>query len=575
MINTLRDLMKKSNIDAVIIPTADPHLSEYIPECYKLREYLSGFTGSSGDLVVTMEKSGLWTDGRYYLQAEKELSGSGIELFRASEKETPKIYEFLCKELKKGSVVGLDGSLFSKKSLDKIITELEKKKINQDTSFDAFPVWKERPSAPSDKLFLLPEKYAGEKVSEKVRRVRYEIKKDGFTHYLTSAPDDIMWLLNVRGNDVHCTPVALSYMMISNDSIDLYIDEDKVCEVLSYLNENGVTLHNYNEIYSDLKALDEKNYLAVDFDISNYNLIKSINCPHKDKKDYINYLKCIKNDTEIENVKNAYVKENTALVKSFYEIYISENLTEYDVACIIEKHRKTLDGYYSPSFDTIVAFGKNAAMVHYSPDEDNCGKVGDNGLLLIDTGGQYFEGTTDTTRTLVLGDISEEESESLTLVLKGNISLLTTVFPKGKTGRDLDSIARRPLWKKGINYNHGTGHGIGYFLGVHEGPQRISPMCAEELKVNMTLSDEPGVYIENSYGIRIENHLCVKEYDDKFLCFEVMNFCPIGTKGIKAELLDKEEIEWLNAYNEKCRALLKDYLTEEENEWLVTYTAKI
>ncbi len=575
MINALRDLMKKTNIDAVIIPTADPHLSEYIPECYKLREYLSGFTGSAGDLVVTMDKSGLWTDGRYYLQAEKELMGSGIELFRASEKETPKIYEFLCKELKKGSVVGLDGSLFSKKRLDKIITELEKEKINTDTTFDAFSVWKDRPAAPSDKLFLLPEKYAGETLSEKVKKIRSEMRKDGFTHYLTSAPDDIMWLLNVRGNDVHCTPVALSYMIISKDSIGLYIDEDKASDVLSYLTENGVTLHNYNEVYSDLNSLNETNYLAVDFDISNYNLIKSINCVYKNRKDYISYLKCIKNDTEIENIKNAYIKENIALVKSFYEIYHSGDLTEYDVVDIIEKHRKTLDGYYSPSFDTIAAFGKNAAMVHYSPDKTSCGNVGVNGLLLIDTGGQYLEGTTDTTRTLVLGNISEEESESLTLVLKGNISLLTTVFPKGKTGRDLDGIVRQPLWKKGLDYNHGTGHGIGYFLSVHEGPQRISPVCAEELKVNMTLSDEPGVYIESGYGIRIENHLCLKEYNDKFLCFEVLNYCPVGTKGIKAELLGKEETAWLNAYNEKCRALLKDYLTEEENEWLITYTAKI
>ncbi len=575
MINALRDLMKKSNIDAVIIPTADPHLSEYIPECYKLREYISGFTGSAGELVVTMDKSGLWTDGRYYIQAEKELSGSGIELFRASEKDTPKIHEFLCKELKKGSVVGVDGSLFSKKRLDKIITEIEKKKINIDTSFDGFPVWKKRPPMPADKLFLLPEKYSGETLSDKVEKVRLHMKEDGFTHYLTSAPDSVMWLLNVRGNDVHCTPVALSYLLISKNSINLYIDKNKAEDILSYLSENGVTVCDYNSVYTDLETLDVSCYLAVDFDISNYNIIKSIKCLHKDRKDFVGYLKCIKNSTEIENVRKAYIKENTALVKSFYEIYNRDNLTEYDVVNIIEKNRQNLDGYYSPSFDTIAAFGENAAMVHYSPDEKNSGKVGENGLLLIDTGGQYFEGTTDTTRTLVLGDITEEESESLTLVLKGNISLATAVFPVGKTGRDLDGIVRSTLWKKGLDYNHGTGHGIGYFLSVHEGPQRISPVCNEILKENMFLSDEPGIYVENGYGIRIENHLCVKKYNDEFLCFEVLNYCPIGTKGIKTELLDAEEIKWLNDYNEKCRELLIDHLTKEEAEWLKTYAAKI
>ena len=567
--------MKKSNIDAVVIPTADPHLSEYIPEHYKLREYISGFTGSSGDLVVTSEKCGLWTDGRYYIQAEKELSGSGIELFKASEKDTPKIYKFLCDELKCGSVVGVDGRLFSKKTLDKLITELDRKKISVDTSFDASLVWKNRPEMPADKLFVFSEKYAGESLQKKVDKLRSEMQKDGFTHYLTSMPECIMWLLNVRGNDVKYTPVALSYMLVSKDFIRLYINKNKVDDVKDYLKENGVTVCDYLSVYSDLSALDEDSYLAVDFDNANYNLIKSISCAHKDRKDFIENIKCVKTATEIENIKKAYIKENTALVKSFFEIYNSQYLTEYDIVNIIEKYRCTLDSYYSPSFDTIAAFGKNAAMVHYSPTERNSGKVGNNGLLLIDTGAQFPEGTTDTTRTLVLGDITKEESESLTLVLKGNIAIAALVFPNGKTGKDIDSIARKPLWKKGLDYKHGTGHGIGYFLGVHEGPQRISPVCNVELKENMTLSDEPGVYVENAYGIRIENHLCVKKYNDEFLCFEVLSYCPIGTNGLDISLLDREETDWLNSYNEKCCELMKPYLNKEEYEWLKTYTAKI
>lgn len=575
MIKALRDLMKKSNIDAVVIPTADPHLSEYIPEHYKLREALSGFTGSSGDLVVTMDNAGLWTDGRYYIQAEKELSGSGITLFKASEKDTPKIYKFLCDELLEGSVVGVDGRLFSKKSLDKLITELDKKKISVDTSFDASAVWGNRPEMPKDKLFLFDEKYTGESLAKKAQKLRAEMKKDGFTHYLTSMPECIMWLLNVRGNDVRYTPVALSYMLVSDNFIRLYIDKAKAMDVSDYLAENGVTVCDCLSVYSDLSALDEGCYLAVDFDNANYNLIKSINCAHKDRKDFIENLKCIKTNTEIENIKKAYIKENTALVKSFYEIYNSDNLTEFDVVNIIEKYRRKLPGYYSPSFETIAAFGKNAAMVHYSPTEENSGKVGNNGLLLIDTGGQYTDGTTDTTRTLVLGEITKEEKESLTLVLKGNIAIATLVFPNGKTGKDIDAIAREPLWKKGLDYKHGTGHGIGFFLGVHEGPQRISPMCNVEFRENMTLSDEPGVYIENGYGIRIENHLCVKKYNNEFLCFEVLNYCPIGTKGIDESLLDRDETQWLNGYNEKCCELLKPHLAKEEYEWLKTYTAKI
>ena len=575
MINKLRDLMKKSNIDAVVVPTADPHLSEYIPEHYKLREALSGFTGSAGDLVITIDKAGLWTDGRYYVQAEKELSGSGIRLFKASEKDTPKIYKFLRDELKEGSVVGVDGRLFSKKTLDKLITELDKKKIDVDTSFDASAVWENRPEMPKDKLFLFSEEHTGESLREKVGKLRKELKKEGFTHYLTSMPECIMWLLNVRGNDVKYTPVALSYMLVSDNFIRLYIGKEKYKDVSDYLEENGVTVCDYLSVYTDLSALDEGSYLAVDFDNTNYNLIKSINCAHKDRKDFIENIKCIKTNTEIENIKKAYIKENTALVKSFFEIYSLSGLTEFDVVNIIEKYRRELPGYYSPSFDTIAAFGKNAAMVHYSPSEESSGKVGNNGLLLIDTGGQYYDGTTDTTRTLVLGEITKAESESLTLALKGNIATATLIFPNGKTGRDIDCIARKPLWKKGLDYKHGTGHGIGFFLGVHEGPQRISPVCNVELKENMTLSDEPGVYIENGYGIRIENHLCVKKYNDEFLCFEVLNYCPIGTNGIDASLLERDETQWLNSYNEKCCKLLKPHLTKEEYEWLKTYTTRI
>ena len=579
-IERLREYMKKSGVNACIIPTADPHLNEYIPECYKLRQWLSGFTGSSGTLVVTENESGLWTDGRYYIQAEKELEGTKIKLYKASEKECVKIHAFLQDKLKTGSFVGVDGRLFSKKQLDKIITELEKEKINVNTNFRPEKIWLNRPMKTCEKAFILGGQYCGESVNKKLEKVRKMMKEQRFTHYLSSSPECVMWLLNIRGNDIKHTPVMLSYILISQNSAILYADRDKITdEVESCLNNNKISLKDYDDIFTDLENTDKNSFLAADFSMTNYNLIKALKCAYKDCEDFIYNLKCIKNEKEIANIKKAYIKENIALTKSFYEIYHTSDINEYDVGNIIEKHRIKGEGYFSPSFDTIAAFGKNAAMMHYCAQENSCAKIENNGLLLIDTGGQYFEGTTDTTRTLVMGNITDEQCENLTLVLKGNISLLMSVFPEGSTGQSIDMAARAPLWKKGLDYRCGTGHGVGYLLGVHEGPQRISQLCKEKLLPGMTITDEPGVYIEGEYGIRIENHLSVREFKKteygKFLCFEVLNFCPIGTAHLKSELLDKEQLKWLNSYNERCRELLFEHLTKEENEWLKIYTKAI
>jgi len=579
-IELLRDYMKKSGVNACIIPTADPHLNEYIPECYKLRQWLSGFTGSAGTLVVTENDSGLWTDGRYYIQAEKELEGTDIKLYRASEKECVKIHTFLQDKLKSGSFVGVDGRLFSKNQLDKIISELEKEKINVNTDFRPEKIWSSCPNKPCEKAFVLEEQYSGESLCKKLEKVRKKMKEKSFTHYLSSSPECIMWLLNIRGNDIRHTPVMLSYILISQNNAILYTDREKINEeVERYLNNNKISLKDYDAIFADLGNTDENSFLAADYSMTNYNLIKAVKCAYKDCDDFIYNLKCIKTEKEIENIKKAYIKENIALTKSFYEIYHSSGINECDVSDIIEKHRRKSEGYFSPSFDTIAAFGKNAAMMHYSAHESSCAKIENSGLLLVDTGGQYFEGTTDTTRTLVVGDITDEQCENLTLVLKGNISLLMSVFPEGSTGQSIDMAARAPLWKKGIDYRCGTGHGVGCFLSVHEGPQRISQLCKEMLLPGMTVTDEPGVYIEGEYGIRIENHLCVRRFKKteygEFLCFEVLNFCPIGTAHLKNELLDKEQLKWLNSYNERCRELLLEHLTKEENEWLKIYTKAI
>ncbi len=577
-LDALRRHMKKNNISAVVVPTADMHLSEYISDHYKLREYLSGFTGSAGTLVVTINDAGLWTDGRYYIQAERELSGRGITLFRASEKDCVKIYDYLKQKLAENDTVGLDGRVFSKKYLDEFIAKLDGIAVN--TDYDASAVWENRPAEPLEKAFVLDEKYSGESVEEKLSKVRDLMKKEGFTHYITGSPECIMWLLNIRGNDVEHTPVMLSYLVVTDKDVTLYTKYEKIeGEVANYLKKHCIKTAEYNSIYDDLAKLGEGDYAAADFSVTNYSLVNKIGCAKKNIRDFIIDLKCIKNDTQIENIKKAYIRENIALTKAFYEIYHLGSITECDVVNIIEKYREMQEGYISPSFDTIAAFGPNAAMMHYSPDKEKCARIEKNGLLLIDTGGQYFDGTTDTTRTLALGEISQEEKEALTLVLKGNISLASAVFPDGTKCSEIDALARNVFWKRGLDYRCSTGHGVGYLLGVHEGPQRLSVACNEVLKVGMTVTDEPGIYMENEYGIRTENHLVVKyafqtEYG-KFLCFEVLNYCPIGTESLLSNILTTEEKNYINEYNEKCRELILPHLNKEERKWLISYTAPI
>ena len=577
-IDKLRKHMKKHNISAVVIPTADMHLSEYISDHFKLREYLSGFTGSAGTLVVTEYDAGLWTDGRYYLQAEKELSGSTITLYKASEKECVKIYDFLKERLSKKDTIGLDGRLFSKKYLDVFFSQVGNIKIN--TDYDTSEIWENRPKEPMEKAFILEEKYSGESVEKKLAKVRNLMGQDGLTHYLISAPECVMWLLNLRGNDVKYTPVMLSYIMMTQKSVTLYTKKEKLTsEVFDYLMLHNIEVADYNRVYDDAVSLTEKDFIGADFSLTNFTLINKLSCAKKDIKDFVYNLKCIKNDKELENIRCAYIKENVALTKSFYKIYTAKDLDECDVVDIIENQRKAFPEYYSQSFGTIAAFGENAAIIHYTPEKEKCAKIDRNGLLLIDTGGQYTEGTTDTTRTLAIGEITDKEKESLTLVLKSHIALLTAVFPEGTRCSEIDALARVPLWKKGLDYRYSTGHGIGYFLSVHEGPQRLSASCNEVLKVNMTISDEPGIYIEGEYGIRTENHLCVKETFEteygKFLRFEVLNYCPIGTQSLLPDILTNEEIDWVNEYNNECRRLITPYLTKEEAQWLISYTATI
>lgn len=572
--------MKKEGVSACVIPTNDPHLSEYTCRHFKLREWLSGFTGSNGTLVVTMNKAGLWTDGRYYIQAEKELSGTGITLFKASEKETQKISDFIIENVPKSSLVGLDGTLFSKRELDNLKQKLKENEIIIKTRFDASVLWENKPPMPSEKAFLLEDRFSGESAEEKIKRLRITLKGNEVDFYATALSDSVMWLLNIRGGDILYTPVMLSYLFVSGSRVILFAQKEKVSEISGYLEGIGVEVCDYSAFYEFLASLDKEKRMAVDFDKSNYEMVNSASCHIVNKPDFIENLKAIKNETEISNIKKAYIKENIALLKSFFEIYnTKEEIDECDVRDIIEKNRKKQKGYLYPSFETIAAYGINAAMMHYSPQKDKCAIIKKEEMLLIDTGAQYREGTTDTTRTLVFKMPNKEIRRLYTLCLKGNINLSKAIFKENTKGSELDILARGPLLKEKKDYRCSTGHGVGYLLCVHEGPQRISPSSSVILKPYMTVTNEPGVYEENKFGIRIENHLAVvlkgeSEYG-KFLGFEVLNYCPIGTNVLLPELLNEEERAFLNSYNKKCQSLYKKNLTQEEYKWLINYTKEI
>lgn len=580
-IDLLRKEMKKSGIDACIIPTSDPFLSEYTAEHYAFRSFLCPFSGSAGTLVVTMHGSGLWTDGRYYIQAERELSGTETELFRASERKTEKIHEYLCRVLNGGETVCAFGKLFSRFYIDRLKANIEKGGLRLVTDIDFSYIWENRPPLKNGAVYSLPEKYTGESALSKLVRVRAEMRANGVTHYVIGASDCAMWLLNIRGSDVEYTPVALCFMLVSEKNACLYIGTERIsAELAAALSECGVHICSTEQIYADLAELPKTAVSAADFSKTNYALTSAAKCGCRHLPDFVEKLKCIKNSVEIQNIKKAYIYENAALIKSFYEIYSRlGSINECDAADIIEKHRRENSDYMYPSFQTIAAFGANAAMMHYAPKKGSCAAIGTQGMLLIDTGAQLPYATTDTTRTLIFGELPQETRASYTLVLKANIALANAVFPENTAANVVDCAARMPLWKKMLDYRCGTGHGVGCCLCVHEGPQRLSPSANVILREGMTITDEPGVYIENEYGVRIENHLCVvkrgqSEYGT-FLSFEPLNFCPIGTAQLAAELLDESEKNWLNEYNEKVRQLSEPYLTKEEFAWLTNYTAKI
>lgn len=582
----LRQLMAENNVDAYIVPSQDHHLTEYVGEHFKCRAWISGFTGSAGTAVFTANKAGLWTDGRYYIQAEKQLQGTGIELFKAAEAGTITYTQWLENELNGNETVGFDGRTFSSAAVKEMEKELSVKgiKINSNLDFIDF-IWKDRPAIPCDKIFIHHTKYCGGSRKEKIAQVRKAMRENGANYYLLSLLDEICWLLNIRGNDIPCNPFITSYSIVGERETTLFMDKNKVDYLVEKeLMEDGVIIKDYGEVYTFLSKLENTAAIMLDRNTVNYNLFDSIN-KKVNKIQYINLIaimKSIKNETEIQNIRNSYIKDGVALVQLFKWVKENvNNITEIDVVKKAEEFRRNQPLYMGPSFDSISAYRENAAMMHYNPyNQGTAMYLKGRGFFLLDSGGHYLNGTTDITRTIVLGELTEEEKIDFTLVLKAVIALSTTKFLYGATGSNLDVLARKPLWEYGIDYKCGTGHGVGFFSNIHEQPQRFSQVPNNiKLEKGMTITIEPGVYKEGKHGIRTENTVLVRE-DEKnefgqFMYFENLCYVPIDTKGILTEMLTEFEKKWLNNYHQKVFTALSSYLDESCTEWLLKETEAI
>lgn len=582
----LRKIMKDKGIDYYIIPSGDAHQSEYVCEYYRGRAYMSGFTGSAGTLLVGLEKGILWTDGRYFIQALEELKGSGIEMFKMRIPGWPTLLEWLKENAKAGETIAFDGKVFSVGEY-KDFKKLEKEnKVNIKIDEDLLDeVWKERPALPEEKAFLHEVKYCGKSAKEKLREVREKMKKIGANNYIIASLDDIAWLYNIRGNDVKCNPVVLSYALVKENEAYLYVDKSKLTAKMEteLLNE-GVTLKSYDEIGYDISNLEGK--ILIDPNKTSAYLYECI----KDKNNIVELgnittkFKAIKNAVELDNLRKCQVRDGVAMVK--FMKWLKYNIGKIEISEIsasdkLEELRSLGELFKGISFETIAGHKEHGAMMHYSATPESDYALEPRGFLLIDSGGQYLDGTTDITRTFVLGELTEEERKDYTLVLKGHIGLMRAKFLKGTTGSALDIKAREPLWNEGIDYKCGTGHGVGFFLNVHEGPQSISPVPNKvALEPGMIITNEPGVYREGKHGIRTENTMVVvkdtySEEFGEFYKFETISFCPIDLAGLDISLLNDEEKVWLNNYHKKIYDLLSPYLDEEEKEFLKNETREI
>lgn len=574
--------MKAREISACIVPTDDFHGSEYVSAHFKLREYLSGFTGSAGTLLVTLSGAFLWTDGRYFLQAERELFGSGIELMKMGEKGVPTIERFLRENLPPKSRLGFDGRILSARFVKRLGETLRGLDAQFVSDFDAGDlVWENRPPLPENTVFELPENVCGKTRAEKISEIRARMTAEKADYIAVSALDEIAWTLNLRGGDIDFCPLFLAFLIVSQSKVFLFANVKIFSpEIAQNLAKDGVEIQPYYEIYNALKRLCGA--VWVDLAAVNFAFYSALENAHKvEKTSPISLMKAVKNSAEIAAEKRAHLLDGVAVVrfrKWLCDAVSRGGVTEISAAEKLDEFRKMGEGYLGQSFAPIMAYGEHAAVVHYSADESTNALLEPRGLLLSDTGGHYLNGTTDITRTFVLGKLSDEERRGFTLALAGHLNLLGAEFPEGVFGHTLDYTAREPLWQYGLDFNHGTGHGVGFLLNVHEGPQRISRRALDDepLREGMITSDEPGLYVDGKFGIRHESLLlCVKSQHEGFLRFEPLTFVPFDRDGIDKKYLTERQIELFNAYQKAVFDKLSPLISEDEKKWLGEVTEPI
>lgn len=587
-LESLREVMKREHLAAFIFPSTDAHQSEYVADHWMGRAWISGFNGSAGTAVVTMHSAALWTDSRYFLAAEEQLNGTEFQLMKLKIQGTPSIAEWLGKELQDvdSPEVGLDGWVNSYSSTSGLIADLRKAGgITVRTNFDPLEeIWKDRPSIPLNSVEIQPMEFAGEDVSSKIKRIRLALRAQHADGMLVSALDDIAWTLNLRGTDVHCVPVFVSYLLIASDKVSLFVDEAKVSsEIRAYLESNGVSIYKYNKVEEGLKAYSEYNIL-LDGNETSYYLWKAVRCQeiiHASSP--IPVMKAVKNEAEIAGYRSAMLKDGVAMVKFLKWLLPAVEAggeTEISIDKKLTALRAEQKLFRDISFDTIAGYQAHGAIVHYEATPETDIPLKPEGLLLLDSGAQYQDGTTDITRTIALGPITEEMKHIYTLVLKAHIQLELAKFPDGASGTQLDALGRECMWREGLNFLHGTGHGVGSYLSVHEGPHQIRmEYMPTPLRAGMTLTDEPGLYLAGKFGVRIENTVLLSDYMKtefgKFLQIEPLTLCPIDTAPIDLAMLMPEELAWLNEYHAKVYAELAPYLDEDEKKWLENATKAI
>lgn len=585
---SLREVMKREHLAAFIFPSTDAHQSEYVADHWLGRAWISGFNGSAGTAVVTMTSAALWTDSRYFLAAEEQLHGTEFQLMKLKVPGTPSIAEWLGKELAGVSSpeVGLDGWVNSYAATSGLISDLRKAGgITVRTNLDPLAeIWKDRPSIPENPVEIQPLEYAGEDASSKIQRIRKALRTCHADGMLVSALDDIAWTLNLRGTDVHCNPVFVGYLLIASDKVSLFVDEAKVsAEVRAYLEAHGVSLYNYNKVEDGLKAYSEYNIL-LDGNETSYYLWKTVKCQEiVAKTSPIPAMKAVKSEAEIAGYRRAMLRDGVAMVKFLKWLVPAVEAggqTEMSIDRKLTSLRAEQDLFRDISFDTIAGYQAHGAIVHYEASPETDAPLKPEGLLLLDSGAQYQDGTTDITRTIALGPVTEEMKHIYTLVLKGHIQLELAKFPDGASGTQLDALARESMWREGLNFLHGTGHGVGSYLNVHEGPHQVRmEYMPAPLRAGMTVTDEPGLYLAGKFGVRIENTLLIKDYMEtefgKFLQMESLTLCPIDTAPIDVDMLLPEELNWLNSYHAEVYAKLAPYLDEEEQIWLKNATKLI